>query len=79
MQPLLTQRRLLPLPTYAPWTNPIEKFWLKLNREFMRQHGYGLCQQDFVDALDLWLDKHRQSSEALLHEVGLLPKKSSPD
>lgn len=65
--------RLLPLPTYAPWTNPIEKFWKKLNREFMTQHRYGLSLRAFYDALDLWLDKHREESAALLHEVGLLP------
>jgi transposase len=68
--------RLLPLPTYAPWTNPIEKFWLKLNREFMKQHPFGLAAAAFRDALDLWLDKHREESAALLHEVGLLPKES---
>jgi transposase len=65
--------RLLPLPTYAPWTNPIEKFWLKLNREFMKQHPYGLDAPTFRDALTQWLDKHREESAALLHEVGLLP------
>jgi transposase len=65
--------RLLPLPTYAPWTNPIEKFWLKLNREFMSQHPYGQDEKAFREALDLWLDKHREESAALLHEVGLLP------
>jgi hypothetical protein len=65
--------RFLPLPTYAPWTNPIEKFWLKLNREFMKQHPYGCDQAAFHKALDLWLDKHRKESSALLHEVGLLP------
>jgi DDE superfamily endonuclease len=66
--------RLLPLPTYAPWTNPIEKFWLKLNREFMKQHPYGRDEPVFLRALDLWLDKHREESAALLHEVGLLPQ-----
>jgi transposase len=64
--------RFLPLPTYAPWTNPIEKFWLKLNREFMDQHPYGREEKEFRDALDLWLDKHREASPALLHEVGVL-------
>ncbi len=68
--------RFLPLPTYAPWTNPIEKFWLKLNREFIKQHRYGLHYQQFCDALDLWLDKHRVESPSLLHEVGLLPRLS---
>src|SRR5262249_46456582 len=41
LQRIHSKIRLLPLPTYAPWTNPIEKFWLKLNREFMNQHPYG--------------------------------------
>jgi len=66
--------RLLPLPTYAPWTNAIEKFWLKLNREFMKQHPYGLDHDAFLAALDAWLDKHREESAALLYEVGLLPE-----
>jgi transposase len=66
----------LPLPTYAPWTNPMEKFWLKLNREFMKHHPYGCREDAFRDALDLWLDKHRVASDALLHEVGLLPQSS---
>jgi hypothetical protein len=65
--------RFLPLPTYAPWTNPIEKFWLKLNREFMKHHRFGLDFPAFLDALDAWLDKHREESAALLHEIGLLP------
>jgi transposase len=68
--------RLLPLPTYAPWTNPIEKFWLKLNREFMNQHPYGREEKAFRDALDLWLDKHREESPALLHELGVLSRGS---
>jgi len=69
---------LLPLPTYAPWTNPIEKFWLKLNREFMRQHRFGDDFQAFCEALDLWLDKHRIASPALLHELGLPVPQDTP-
>ena len=33
-----TRIRLLRLPTYAPWTNPIEKVWRKLNQEVLHQH-----------------------------------------
>ncbi len=40
----------------------------------MNQHSYGRSIRAFHDALDLWLDKHREESAALLHEVGLLPK-----
>ena len=65
--------RLLSLPTYSPWTNPIEKFWLKLTREFTDQHPFGYSLATFREELDLWLDKHREESAALLHELGLLP------
>lgn len=47
-----------------------------LNRAFMKQHPYGRDAPAFRDALDVWLDKHRQESAALLHEVGLLPEES---
>ncbi len=40
----------------------------------MNQHRYGHDAAAFRDALDFWLDKHREESAALLHEVGLLPK-----
>ncbi len=73
LERISTRIRLLPVPTYAPWTNPIEKFWLRLNREFMKQHPYALDHDAFLAALDAWLDKHREESAALLHEVGLLP------
>jgi hypothetical protein len=33
--------QFLPLPTDAPWTNPTEKYWLKLAREWLRFHPYG--------------------------------------
>jgi transposase len=26
------------LPTYAPWTNPIEKLWRKLKEEILAMH-----------------------------------------
>ena len=48
-----------------------------LTREFMKQHPSGRDAPAFREALDLWLDKHRQESAALFHEVGLLPEESS--
>jgi DDE superfamily endonuclease len=66
--------RLLPLPTYAPWTNPIEKFWLKLSREWMVHHPFARRREEFKRELDGWLRRHSQGSADLLHEVGLLPE-----
>lgn len=65
--------RLLPLPTYAPWTNPMEKVWLKLVREWLTQHAYGTRWQALKEGLTRWFDDLRQGSAELLHEIGLLP------
>lgn len=65
--------RFLPLPTYAPWTNPTEKYWLKLSREWLRFHPYAGDKKAFVRELHGWLARHCDPSSALLHELGLLP------
>lgn len=65
--------RLLSLPTYAPWTNPMEKVWLKFCREFLSQHPYGMCWQDLKVAISDWFADLREGSAELLHEIGLLP------
>lgn len=65
--------RLLPLPTYAPWTNPMEKVWLKLSRELLTQHPYGTRWQELKEVITRWFDELREGSAELLHEVGLLP------
>ena len=65
--------RFLPLPTYAPWTNPTEKYWLKLSREWLRFHPFAGDKTIFKRELDGWLKRHSGESPALLHEVGLLP------
>lgn len=66
--------RFLSLPTYAPWTNPTEKYWLKLSREWLRFHPYAERKKGFISELDGWLSRHCLPSPDLLHEVGLLPK-----
>ncbi len=65
--------RFLSLPTYAPWTNPAEKYWLKLSREWLRFHPYAGDKKTFIRELDGWLSRHCDESPELLHEVGLLP------
>ena len=65
--------RFLALPTYAPWTNPTEKYWLKLSREWLRFHPFAGDKLIFKRELDGWLRRHSDESPALLHEIGLLP------
>jgi len=65
--------RFLSLPTYAPWTNPTEKYWLKLSREWLRFHPFAGNKKTFIRELDGWLARHCDASTELLHEVGLLP------
>lgn len=71
----LVDRRivLVPLPTYAPWTNLMEKVWRKLYQEVLHLH-------DFVDRWDelkvevgIWLNQFADGSTALLRYVGLCP------
>lgn len=66
--------RLLPLPTYAPWTNPMEKVWLKLVKELLSQHPHGTCWSTLKEVIAQWFQAHREGSEALLHSIGLAPK-----
>jgi transposase len=65
--------RFLSLPTYAPWTNPTEKYWLKLSREWLRFHPFAGDKRTFIRELDGWLSRHCDESPELLHEIGLLP------
>lgn len=65
--------RFLSLPTYAPWTNPTEKYWGKLTRDWLRFHPFAGDKKLFTDELDGWLRRHSHESRELLHEVGLFP------
>jgi PAS domain-containing protein len=67
------ERRLvrLPLPTYAPWTNPIEKAWRKLKQEVIHHHEFAHDWQGLQGAVQRWLDRHRQPNPDLLRYVGL--------
>jgi transposase len=64
------------LPTYAPWTNPIEKLWRWVRQTLVHHHDWAdlfdLLQQHVRDFLDQFTD----GSTALLRYVGLLPNMS---
>ena len=65
--------QLVFLPTYAPWTNPIEKLWRWLNQDVLHLHRLS----DQWDALKArvctFLDGFAKPAPALLRYVGLLP------
>jgi transposase len=63
--------RLLRLPTYAPWTNPIEKAWRWLYQEVLHQHDFADRWDDLQQAVGTWLAKWDKDSPDLLRYVGL--------
>jgi transposase len=64
---------LLPLPTYAPWTNPMEKVWGLLAKDVLNQHAFGEDWPGLKQAVSDWVARYAHGSEALLHSVGLRP------
>jgi len=64
---------LLRLPTYAPWTNPVEQVWRRLRQEVLHLHDFLEDWSALQTMVQRWLDQWRDGSLALLHYVGLLP------
>lgn len=62
---------LLPLPTYAPWTNPVEKVWRWLYAEVLHLHEFTDRWLELGQVVDAWLAQWADSGPALLHYVGL--------
>lgn len=67
--------RIVPLflPTYAPWTNPTEKVWLRLKQDVLHLHPFGDDWQALQDRVLVWLTRWLLPSSELLHSVGLSP------
>lgn len=67
--------RIIPLylPTYAPWTNPTEKVWLRLKQEVLHLHPFGDDWLALQTAVQHWLERWLLPSPELLHYVGLSP------
>ena len=67
--------RIVPLwlPTYAPWTNPCEKVWLRLKQEVLHLHPFQDDWAALQAAVQRWLDQWHSPSPDLLHYVGLSP------
>ena len=65
---------LLRLPTYAPWTNPIEKVWRKLKEELLSMHDRTNRWEELKQAMREFLAEYDREAPDLLHYVGLLKK-----
>jgi transposase len=64
---------ILWLPTYAPWTNPIEKLWRWLRQEIVHHHRRADQWEEMKAAATGFLEQFATGSTALLRYVGLLP------
>lgn len=61
------------LPTYAPWTNPIEQVWRWLKQEVLHLHPCGDDWPRLQAQVQKWLDQWAAGSLDLLRYVGLYP------
>lgn len=59
------------LPTYAPWTNPIEKLWRLLYQDVLHLHRFGDDWPALKLAVTDFLDQFATGSQELLRYVGL--------
>lgn len=64
---------LLNTPTYAPWTNPIEKLWDKLKDDVLRLHRLSDAWTQLRQRVDAYLQQLCRPNPAMLKHVGLLP------
>jgi transposase len=67
------QISLVPLPTYAPWTNPIEQLWRWLKQTWLHHHRLADRPADLQQQVNAWLDQFAAPSHALLRYAGLVP------
>lgn len=65
--------RILWLPTYAPWENPIEKLWRMLKQTVLHHHRLADDWDGLKAAIAAFLDRFAHGSTDLLRYVGLLP------
>lgn len=64
---------LLWLPTYAPWTNPIEKLWRWLKQTVLHNHQLAEHFDQLKEHVRIFLNRFAHGSVELLRYVGLLP------
>lgn len=59
------------LPTYASWTNPIEKLWRWLRQDELHVHHFGDDWVGLRAHVGQWLDRLAKRATDLLRYVGL--------
>ena len=64
---------LLWRPTYAPWTNPIEKLWRWCKQDLLHHHRWTERWAGLRQRVRAWLDRFTRPSPDLLRYVGLVP------
>lgn len=62
---------LVPLPTYAPWLNPIEKLWRLLHQDVSHAHPWCDDFIQFRQAIRDKLGEFSQGSQELIRYCGL--------
>ena len=63
--------RIVPLPTYASWTNPIEKLWRWLRQDVLHLHRLADDWGGLQALVTQFLDQFAAGSRELLRYVGL--------
>ncbi len=63
--------QLLYTPTYAPWTNPIEKVWKQVKDDVLRLHRLSFAWGELTRLVDRYLQPLNHPNPALLQYVGL--------
>jgi len=62
------------LPTYAAWLNPIEKLWRWLRQDVLKLHRLASDWAELRRRVNSFLNQFATGSHALLRHVGLLGK-----
>lgn len=63
--------RRISLPTYAPWTNPIEKLWRWLYQDILHLHHHADHWWLLIKKVCDFLESFKNGSQELLRYVGL--------
>lgn len=64
---------IIQLPTYAPWTNPIEKLWRWARQSVLHLHRHCDDWQTLKNKVIAFMSQFIGGSQTLLHYVGLSP------
>lgn len=63
---------LVPLPTYSPWLNHIEKVWRYVKQTIIHNHPYADDFDKFKSVIDELLNSFKSGSPMLLKYTGLV-------